>query len=187
MSGTVRWPLAEAEGIAGELLALLASSCERIEIAGSIRRKKSTCGDVELLCIPKPSDNLFHTDALDEGVTALLVASPPILAMRPSIKGITAYGPKNKLLVHVKSGIGVDIFSTDAENWGMALLIRTGSREFNIRVMARLKQLGMSGHAYPKPGQGAITSSSGADIFCPDEDIVFRNLGWAYLPPEKRQ
>ena len=130
---------------------------------------------------------ITYTDALDEGVTALLVASPPILAMRPSIKGITAYGPKNKLLVHVKSGIGVDIFSTDAENWGMALLIRTGSREFNIRVMARLKQLGMSGHAYPKPGQGAITSSSGADIFCPDEDIVFRNLGWAYLPPEKRQ
>lgn len=186
MTEKQRWPLAEALAVALHLKAKLAPACFRIEVAGSVRRKRADCGDVELLCIPKPSDNLFHTDALDEAVSKLLGGLLPTLALRPSIKGVTTYGPKNKLLIHLPSGIGVDIFSADVENFGMSLLVRTGSREFNIRVMARLKALGMAGHAYPSPGQGGITSHSGEEIACPDEETVFRNLGWPYILPEER-
>ncbi|MDP2946096.1 MAG: hypothetical protein Q8N61_01425, partial [bacterium] len=32
---------------------LLATSCERLTIAGSIRRRKPDCGDIELLAIPR--------------------------------------------------------------------------------------------------------------------------------------
>ena len=186
MSGDTRYPYQQAIKVAEELRALLAPACERIEIAGSLRRKKATVGDMELLCIPHPSENLFRTDLLDEAVSRLLGGLLPLLALRPSIRGVTTYGPKNKLLIHLPSGIGVDIFSADAENFGMSLLVRTGSRDFNVRVMARLKALGMAGHAYPKPGQGGITSHSGEEIMCPYEDVVFRCLGWPFIPPEGR-
>ena len=39
--------------LAGKVVDELAPVCERIEIAGSIRRKKPTIGDVEIVCIPK--------------------------------------------------------------------------------------------------------------------------------------
>ena len=177
-----RFDLAEALAIALHLKAKLSSYCIRIEVAGSIRRQRLDPADIELLCIPRPSDTLFHTDALDEGVTALLVASPPILARRPSIKGITAYGPKNKLLMHLSSGIPLDLFSTDERNFGMSWVVRTGPADFNKRMMLRFLQLHMKGHAY-----GGVTSSSGEEIDCPDEQTVFRNLGWPYIPPEERR
>lgn len=182
MSGDIRWPLAEALAVALHLKAKLAPACIWIEVAGSIRRQRPDPADIELLCIPKPSDNLFYTDALDEAVKALMWIRPPILAVRPGIKGITTYGPKNKLLIHMPSGISLDLFSTDAKNFGMALVVRTGSRDFCVKVMSRLRQLHMRGHAY-----GGITSSSGEEIDCPDELVVFKNLGWPYIPPEERK
>ena len=44
--------LEKARDIAEKIEAVLESSCERIMIAGSIRRRKPDVGDIELLCIP---------------------------------------------------------------------------------------------------------------------------------------
>ena len=48
-----RIPLAEGVKLANEVVALLETSCERLEVAGSIRRQKETVGDVEIVCIPR--------------------------------------------------------------------------------------------------------------------------------------
>jgi hypothetical protein len=53
MSAGTRLPLAEAQAVADELVGLLAESCVRFAIAGSIRRQERTCGDVELVVIPQ--------------------------------------------------------------------------------------------------------------------------------------
>ena len=53
------------------------------------------------------------------------------------------------------------------------------------KLMARFKQMGFQGHAYPKPGHGAITTPSG-ELFCPTEYAVFAALGWPYLYPQER-
>ena len=45
--------LQKAKAIAEELKALLEPVCQRVEIAGSIRRQKPEVGDIELLVIPK--------------------------------------------------------------------------------------------------------------------------------------
>ena len=176
MGGDVRWPLADALRVAQDLKALLAPACERIEIAGSVRRQKPDVADIELLCVPKPCNEILYIDALDEAV----MGGP--LDMRPNVKGRFTYGRLNKLMVHRSSGIPVDIFSVEVRNWGMSLVVRTGPAEFNVRFMARLLQLGMKGHAY-----GGITSALGQEIECPDEESVFRCLGWAYTPPEQRK
>ena len=180
MSGEHRWHHAEALIVAESLLASLSPACDRIELAGSIRRGRPDVGDIELLCIPKAGDNAFYHDDLDEVLRAMMACQR--LAPRPSKIGTHTYGPKNKLLVHVPSGIPVDVFSTDAKNWGMAFVVRTGPAELNIRMMARFKSIGFAGHAY-----GGVTNRQGQEIECPDEETVFRLLGWPYMPPEQRR
>lgn len=49
----MRWSLEEARVVAEMLVTQLEDCCERIIIAGSIRRNKSQVGDIELLFIPK--------------------------------------------------------------------------------------------------------------------------------------
>ncbi len=182
-----RWPLRDAEQVADDLVRLLAPRCERIQIAGSIRRKRPQVKDIELLCVSKAwsSQDLFGGLAtngyeldlkLDE-----LVADGSVLKKRPNKAGRYSYGEKNKLLTHVPSGIPVDIFSAPATNWGMALVVRTGPKEMNIRMMARFKEMGMRGHAY-----GGVTDQDGTEIECPSEAKVFELLGWRYVPPESR-
>jgi DNA polymerase/3'-5' exonuclease PolX len=50
---TPRIPLARAVSIAETTRAALAPHCERIAIAGSVRRRRSFVGDIELVCIPR--------------------------------------------------------------------------------------------------------------------------------------
>ncbi|MBU2597552.1 MAG: hypothetical protein KJ757_08345 [Planctomycetes bacterium] len=54
--------LQKAKAIAEELKSLLEPACERITIAGSIRRQKPDVGDIELLCIPKYVDGVDQLD-----------------------------------------------------------------------------------------------------------------------------
>ena len=176
-----------AQNVAEELCDLLHPRCDRVQVAGSIRRKRSYVKDIELLCVSKvwSSQDLFGGLAtngyeldlkLDE-----LVVDGSVLKKRPNKAGRYTYGEQNKLLTHVPSGIPVDIFSVPPANWGMALVVRTGPKDFNIRMMARFKELGMRGHAY-----GGVTDQEGTELRCPDEETVFRLLGWTWIPPEER-
>ncbi len=168
--------LEKAKCIAEQIKAVLESSCDRIEICGSIRRCKPYPNDLELLCIPKYS---VGKDMLDAKIQTMIYFD--MLGYRLNKLGRKVYGPKNKLMVHIPSGIAVDLFSSTEENWGMALFVRTGPREWNIRAMSRFRELGMQGHAY-----GGISHSDGSELNCPDEETVFRYLGWAYVLPERR-
>ena len=168
--------LQKAKAIAEKIKAILVPACQRVVIAGSIRRQNPEVGDIELLCVPKYIDGV---DMLDAKIQTMIHFD--MLGYRLNKLGSKVYGPKNKLLVHLPSGFGVDLFSTAEDNWGMALFVRTGPREWNIRAMARFRALGMQGHAY-----GGI-SAAGKEISCPDEEAVFQCLGWAYVPPWDRR
>ncbi|GAH73129.1 unnamed protein product, partial [marine sediment metagenome] len=62
--------LEKAKVIAENLKSLLAPVCEKIEVAGSIRRQKPDVGDIELLCIPK---YVASVDQLDRELGALFI------------------------------------------------------------------------------------------------------------------
>ena len=182
-----RHDLSFAREVGEDLVKLLAPHCERIQIAGSIRRQRLQVKDIELLCVSKvlSSQDLFgglstNGYALDLKLNSL-VADGSVLKKRPNKAGRYSYGEQNKLLAHVPSGVPVDVFSTTAENWGMSLVVRTGPKEMNIRMMARFRDLGMRGHAY-----GGVTDQEGNEIKCPDEETVFRLLGWDWVLPERR-
>jgi DNA polymerase/3'-5' exonuclease PolX len=178
-----RWPLNQILPVAHQLVGLLGPFCDRIAIAGSVRRTAPLVGDIEILAVPTAwpvgQSNLFALSPLDEHITNLRAHG--ILALRPNKKGVFTNGPLNKLLSHTPTGIPVDLFVTGAENWGMSLMVRTGPKDWNIRVMSELRRCGMQGHAY-----GGITGTNGELIDCPDEETVFRILQWPYLPPSLR-
>jgi DNA polymerase/3'-5' exonuclease PolX len=46
-------PLPEAERVAAAIVADLAPFCARIQVAGSVRRRKEVVGDIELVAIPR--------------------------------------------------------------------------------------------------------------------------------------
>jgi len=52
-------PLAKAEKIASRVVEKLMPYCQRIEIAGSIRRRKSEAGDIDIVAEPKRVPHLF--------------------------------------------------------------------------------------------------------------------------------
>ena len=181
-----RWPLAYATRVAGELKALLAPACERIEEAGSVRRRRETVKDIELVVIPKVdiSMDMFKRESASVSrLDALLetLMQEGVLDKRPDIHGHFTYGPKNKYLLHVPSGIALDIFATTVAYWGMSYLVRTGPKDWNIKVMSRFQQLGCQGHSY-----AGYTDQSGQEHDCPDEADVFAALGWPWIAPEAR-
>lgn len=181
-----RWPLAEAEAVACHLRDMLAPSCKKIVIAGSIRRRKPYVGDIELLFVPRltalKADFFVTTqiDIADRTINDLLAKG--ILAKRLSVTGHEAWGPKNKLAVHVPSGIPVDLFSTTEDNWYVALVIRTGSKATNLRLTMGANKQGRILHAY---GSG-VEESDGNIIPATSEEHVFQLCGIPFMPPEKR-
>lgn len=163
---------------AESLLHLLAQSCERTEIAGSLRRRRPLVSDIEFLVIPK-YDGLI--DLLDQSLRRLI--SERVLDYRLNKIGSRVYGPKNKLLVHIPTRISVDIFSTDSDCWPMSLVIRTGGKITNLRLaIAALKQ-GIRLHAY---GSG-YTLADGSHLTCYSEEDVFSAVGLPFLRPEDRE
>lgn len=168
--------LAQAQKIAKELKALLAPECQIIQVVGSTRRRKPFPNDLELLCIPKYLDGV---DQLDEEIKKLMAEE--LLGYRRNVRGSIAYGPKNKLLVHLPSGVGVDIFSTDSECWWVSLAVRTGGEITNKRVAMAAIRKGWHLQAY---GHGFSTPQG--DVVCQSEEEVFRAVGLPYLPPERR-
>ena len=168
--------LEKARAIAEQIKAVLESSCERIVIAGSIRRQKPDVGDIELLVIPKYVDGV---DMLDAKIKTMIYFD--MLGYRLNKLGRKVYGPKNKLLVHVPSGVGVDVFSTTPECWTVALVVRTGGKVTNQRIATAAIRKGWQFHAY---GRGFTTPDG--EIVCHSEHDIFKAVGLPYKEPWER-
>jgi DNA polymerase/3'-5' exonuclease PolX len=118
---------AEALSLAEEALNALAPHCERIEIAGSVRRMKPDVKDIEICAIPRmvPAGLFGDTLEVDPAFCATV-------NQWPKVKG----EPTGKYTQRVlPGGMKLDLFIATADNWGWQLALRTGSADFNQRVM----------------------------------------------------
>ena len=111
-----------AREIAEGILEQLKPHCERIEIAGSIRREKSDPKDIEIVAIPKTYDvGLFES-----GIAT-------IVNKWQKVKGELPCKYTQRIL---PEGIKVDLFFATQQNWGLIFAIRTGSAEYSHKVLA---------------------------------------------------
>ena len=124
--------LTEAQALAQSAVYALSPYCERIEIAGSIRRRKAEVKDAEIVCIPKCANwinDLFGTENRIDPEFIKAVQQWPALKGQPTGKYTQRLLPW---------GLNLDLFMTTPEQWGSILLIRTGPAEFSKRVMGSL-------------------------------------------------
>ncbi len=188
MSDRKKYPREHALVVATQLQAMLSPSCERIAIAGSLRRGKPMVGDIELLFQPRYSkrpEGVFDEKIVDVAseVCEKLLADG-VLAKRPNVKGIFTWGESNKHAIHCASGIPVDLFSVcqNPQNWWVSLVIRTGSKETNLKLTTGANKKNASLMAYGcgvKWSDGTITPAT-------SERDVFSLCGITYLEPKDR-
>jgi len=183
--GQPRIALARAEKIALQIQTALAPFCAKIEIAGSIRRKLATCGDIDLVVEPRDWMGEAHQ------------------ALRARIKAKTTLitdGMQN-LIVNLADGTQLDIFfarpshrelfASVPGNFGSLLLCRTGSVAHNIKLVERAKQLNLRWQPYEgvyrpgstKPGEGGGPALLASET----ETTIFTALNLPFISPEARQ
>jgi len=184
-----RYPRADALAVAKELCDALKPVCERLIVAGSLRRRKPDVGDVEILFVPKVEErsaDLFgaivaHSLA-DEALAAMLDAGT--LARRLLAGDRTAWGAKNKLATHAATGMPVDLFATTEDSWWNYLVCRTGPADSNTRIATRAKEAGYQWNPY---GPGFTHLATGDVSPMRSEREVFEFVGLPYLDPWDRR
>jgi DNA polymerase/3'-5' exonuclease PolX len=188
-----RWPAALALEVARELCAALKPHCEKLIVAGSLRRRKKDVGDLEILFIPKmevvpvfQQSDIFlpkidSKRSLADAALDVLVQKVIILQRRNTLGSFT-WGPKNKLARHTSTGLPVDLFTATEANWYNYLVCRTGSADNNVRIAQAALAKRWAWHPY---GSG-FTDHLGADIPVTSEQDVFSLAGLPYLEPWER-
>ncbi len=187
MSKTAR-PLRAAEAIAAAIVADLEPFCERIQVAGSIRRRKETVGDIEIVAIPRYEPAGLFGDLLDDPlqVNALWAHLHDASDRYRFVLGDNPNGRYHRLVLPAHDGLQLDLFLAQPDNWGWILLMRTGSKDFSASVLTEWKRRQGFGEARPGSVDGRLVDRTGNVVPTPDEETVFVLLGRAVIPPEHR-
>ncbi len=136
----------------------------RISIAGSLRRKAETIGDIDILAAGDDPDIIMDT-----------------FARLPEIDRVTERGG-SMLRAVLDSGIGVDLRVLKDYQFPFALHHFTGSKEHNTAMRHRAKGMGFKINEY-----GIFKTDGKGNLQCADEVEFFKNLGLQYIPPELRE
>jgi DNA polymerase (family 10) len=159
--------LKKAQMIADEVVSKLSPYCERIAVAGSIRRKKDWVRDLDLVVIPSNQGHFLGT-LYDMGL----------------IKSGAGKLLRVELQLGFPAGLMLDVYIATPETWATLLLIRTGSAAHNRKLCGIARSQGMILHA---DGSGLFKIASNQRIAGDTETSVFEKLGLPYKAPEDRE
>lgn len=176
----IKLPLSQAQLLAEKIVKELKPVTERIEVAGSIRRRKESIGDIEIVCIPLLETDLFGFP----GASRLEPGLEVLISQGRIIKG-DKWGPKYKKFHPVAlPDLSVDLFITTALEWAYTFVIRTGSADFSHRVVTPRQHGGyLPGHL--RVGGCRLWEGDTA-LVTPEERDFFEALGLEWIEPEGR-
>jgi DNA polymerase (family 10) len=147
---------------------LISKTC----IAGSYRRGLPTCGDVDIVVIPRAGVSL---ETVNEALASVCD------------DGALEQGGELSIgTVPIGNGewASINVFYTTPENWGAMLLYATGSRLYNIRFRGIGKSRGL------RVSQYGVFRGEREEHRLPrvgfSERSVCRAIGVGWLPPEAR-
>ncbi|MFZ0698935.1 MAG: helix-hairpin-helix domain-containing protein [Thermoplasmata archaeon] len=159
-----RIPLAEAYVVAERIVAAIRAKApvERIEIAGSLRRRRETIGDLDLLACSEDAKGVFDV------VSAL-----------PEVREVMLRG-ETKETVRLASGLQIDVRVVAAKEFGAALVYFTGSKDHNVHLRTIARDRGLKINEYGVfRGEERVGGAT--------EDEVYAALKLAWIPPELRE
>jgi DNA polymerase (family X) len=169
-----RFLLSDADELVRPLLRYLqeAPGVERVEVAGSYRRRKETVGDIDILV-------LCQEDAA--GLMDRFTGYPG--AGRVEAAGDT----RGRILL--SSGLPVDIRILPRESFGAALHYFTGSKEHNVAVrgLGVKKGLRINEYGVFREGEEAKGDPVGERLGGDREEEVFAAVGLPWIPPVLRE
>ena len=134
----------------------------QVTAAGSLRRRKETVGDLDVLATA--SDATLAMDTL---------------AAHPLVAQVLARGD-TKQRVRLKSGLELDLRVVPEESYGAAMQYFTGSKEHNIVIRRRAQERGLKINEYGVfRGETSIAGRT--------EEEVYATVGLPWIPPELRE
>jgi DNA polymerase (family X) len=136
----------------------------RAELAGSVRRRRDTIGDIDILVGAVDADVVVSTVTHHPHVEVVLSRG----AGRTSIKTF--------------SGMQIDVLTTPPEIYGAGLHHFTGSKEHNIAIRAMAHRLNLK-----VSDEGVFEDRGARRIGGAEEMEVFAALGLPWIPPEIRE
>ena len=133
-------------------------------LAGSLRRKVETIGDLDLLAASHRAEQVI------ERFTSL-----------PMVKTLLGRGPtKGTIVTH--ENLQVDLRVVKPEEYGAALQYFTGSKAHNIKLRGLAEDMGYKLNEY-----GVFRVSDGVSVAGETEEGVYEVLGMDWMPPELRE
>ncbi|MEF8879494.1 MAG: DNA polymerase/3'-5' exonuclease PolX [Candidatus Thermoplasmatota archaeon] len=147
---------------AKEIKNALKKHVDKIEIAGSLRRKKETIGDVDILAVTSNAKDVMNFfTSLDK------------------VKKVMAKG-ETKSSVRLYGGIQVDLRIVKEESFGSALQYFTGSKDHNIEIRKIAQKNNFKLNEY-----GLFKNDK--QIAGETEEEIYETLGMNWVPPELRE
>lgn len=163
-AGRGKFRISVAFDYAGSLIEYLkgARGVKALEVAGSLRRRRETVGDLDILAICGKSSDIMNRFVGYDGVEEVIA------------KGAT------KSSVRLACGIQVDVRVLDQASFGAALQYFTGSKDHNIALRTRAVERKLKINEYGVfRGEKLVAGRS--------EDAVYKAVGLTPIPPELRE
>ncbi len=163
--GQERMYLGEALILANEIVGRLKTlrEVEKIEIAGSLRRKKETIGDIDILVISKSPSKVMD-----------------FFVKMPNVDFVQGKG-NTKSSVTLKEGLDCDVRVLDPAVFGAALAYFTGSKEHNIAMRQFAMKKGW------KLSEYGLFDKSNKVIAGKTEEEIYKKFGMMHIEPEIRE
>jgi DNA polymerase (family X) len=164
--GERRWVLHDADAMVAGIIERLRSTpgVWRIEAAGSLRRRRATIGDLDLLAADDDPPRLI--DALDR---------------LPEVERVISAG-SDKSSILLRDGPQVDLMVCPPAAWGTHLVHFTGNKDHNVRLRGRALERGLS-----LSEKGFKVVETGELLLAKEEDEVYGRLDLPWIPPELRE
>lgn len=186
-----RLDLRTAERVALQWVNRIKDQCNRIEIAGSIRRRQAIIGDIDIVCIPKrvPLTDLLGRD-LGERNLAHEELQHIVRRYENTREGQNLTwerggdAPGKLCTIVVEDAAiryAVDFYFSTPEKWGATFLTRTGPQSHNIWLAQRAKELGGDWSS----AAGLLLPDKGARIG-DEEALIYQAIGMPYVEPKER-
>jgi DNA polymerase (family 10) len=161
-----RFLLGRALPLAEEMVESLSQLKEtnKISFAGSLRRKKETIGDIDILVTSQNPEKIMKT------FTSL-----------PQVREILSEGPTKSSII-TKDDLHIDVRVVEPVSFGAALQYFTGSKAHNIKLRELALKRGLKINEY-----GVFEVESGNRIAGEKEEEVYQALNLPFIPPELRE
>lgn len=156
--GKGRYSIGEAYPLAQEIITHLKKTKPlKIDLAGSLRRMKSTVHDIDIVVVPSGKDTISSFLSLGRKIS---------------------HGEKKSSIIY--EGIQADLRVFNNDEYGAALQYFTGSKNHNIKLREIAIKKGFKLNEYGLFKNNKKTAG-------PDESEIYKKLSLPFIPPELRE